>query len=138
MSVPSLSSTPTVRAAFAAAQYGPSAGQLEADRKALAGAGLAKAPATPGMPSPADVKKAASQFEAIILRQLLEPSLEPLMSGGLGGDSAAGGGGMYSYLLTDTLASNLAQGGGLGWARLLEKQLSPATAGADPSQPISS
>jgi flagellar protein FlgJ len=137
MSISSLSATPTVRAAFAAAQYGPSAGQLEADRKALSEAGLAKAPATPGMPSPADVKKAASQFEAIILRQLLEPSLEPLMSGGLGGESA-GGGGMYSYLLTDTLASNLAQGGGLGWARLLEKQLSPASAGADPSQPTSS
>ena len=32
------------------------------------------------------IHAAAQQFEALILRQLLEPAMEPLMSGGLGGE----------------------------------------------------
>lgn len=83
-------------------------------------------------PSPADIKKAASQFEAIILRQLLKPSIEPIMSGGMGGSGGSGGGGgMYGFMLTDVLADNLSKGGGLGLARMLEKQLSPRVPGAD-------
>jgi Rod binding domain-containing protein len=73
---------------------------------------------------PAAIKKAASQFEAIILRQLLAPAIEPMMSGGLGGAQSSGGG-VYGYMLTDTLSNSLAQGGGLGLARMLEKQLTP-------------
>ena len=80
---------------------------------------------------PAAIKKAASQFEAIILRQLLAPSIEPMMSGGLGGAQGSAGGGMYGYMLTDTLATSLSQGGGLGLARMLEKQLTPHSAMAD-------
>jgi len=79
---------------------------------------------------PAGIKKAASQFEAIILRQLLAPSIEPMMSGGLGGAQGSGGG-VYSYMLTDTLANSLAQGGGLGLGRMLEKQLTPHATAAD-------
>jgi flagellar protein FlgJ len=79
---------------------------------------------------PAAIKKASSQFEAIILRQLLAPSMESMMSGGLGGAQGTGGG-MYGYMLTDTLATSLSQGGGLGLARMLEKQLTPHNAIAD-------
>jgi flagellar protein FlgJ len=79
---------------------------------------------------PAAIKKAASQFEAIILRQLLAPSMESIMSGSLGGAQGTGGS-MYGYMLTDTMASSLAQGGGLGLARMLEKQLTPRGAVAD-------
>ena len=79
---------------------------------------------------PASIKKAASQFEAIILRQLLAPALEPMMSGGLGGMKDAGGG-IYGYMLTDTMAGSLAQGGGFGLARMLEKQFSPPAPAAD-------
>ncbi len=69
---------------------------------------------------------AAKQFEAIILRQLLAPAIEPMMSGGLEGKSTGGsGGGVYGYMLTDTLANSLSQGGGLGLSRILEKQLTP-------------
>jgi peptidoglycan hydrolase FlgJ len=70
---------------------------------------------------------AARQFEAIILRQLLSPAIEPLMSGGLTGGQAAagGGGGVYGYLVTDVLANSLSQGGGLGLSKMLEKQLTP-------------
>lgn len=69
---------------------------------------------------------AARQFEAIILRQMLSPVIEPLMNNGLGtGASSSGGGGVYGYMLTDVLANSLSQGGGLGLSRMLEKQLTP-------------
>jgi len=69
---------------------------------------------------------AAKQFEAIILRQLLAPAIEPMMNGGLEGKgTGGGGGGVYGYMLTDTLANSLSQGGGLGLSRILEKQLTP-------------
>ncbi len=79
-------------------------------------------------PSPEDIKKAAAQFEAIIMRQLLAPSIEPIMSGGLGGSSsAASGGGIYGHMLTEVLADSLARGGGIGLGRMLEQQLSSAS-----------
>jgi len=131
-----LSSNPSVRAAMLASQSGsasaqPTAAQLEQDRKALASSSSAPAlPAGQRPVTPADVKKAASQFEAIIIRQLIEPSITPIMSGGLGGGESSGGG-VYGYMLTDVLSNSFAQGGGLGWANLLEKQLSSHPAGAD-------
>jgi peptidoglycan hydrolase FlgJ len=81
-------------------------------------------------PSSQQVRAASRQFEAIILRQLLTPAIEPLMSHGIGGKSEgnAGGGGVYGYLVTDVLANSLSQGGGLGLSRMLEKQLSPKSA----------
>lgn len=130
MSIPALSAQPSVQAAL----YGlktdgtPTAAQLAADRKALSG--TTKASGASASNSVADVKKAASQFEAIILRQLLAPSIEPVMSGGMGGTSSAGGG-IYGYMLTDVLSNSLAQGGGMGLGRMLEKQLTPAHSGAD-------
>jgi flagellar protein FlgJ len=89
------------------------------------GAGTASSSA---QPSAKQIQAAARQFEAIILRQLLTPAIEPLMSHGLGGKSVgngSGGGGVYGYLVTDVLANSLSQGGGLGLARVLEKQLTP-------------
>ena len=83
----------------------------------------AKAKAS-GAASPSEIKRAASQFEAIILRQLLAPTIEPLMSGGLGG-AGAGGGGVYGYMLTDVLADSLSKGGGLGLSKMLTRQLTP-------------
>lgn len=69
---------------------------------------------------------AARQFEAIILRQLLSPAIEPLMSGGMTeGQSVGGGGGVYGYLVTDVLANSISQGRGLGLSKMLEKQLTP-------------
>ncbi|MBX7122545.1 MAG: rod-binding protein [Opitutaceae bacterium] len=84
----------------------------------------AKAKAS-GAASPSEIKRAASQFEAIILRQLLAPTIEPLMSGGLGGAGAGGGGGVYGYMLTDVLADSLSKGGGLGLSKMLTRQLTP-------------
>lgn len=76
-------------------------------------------------------QQAAKQFEAIIIRQLLAPALQPLMEGGLAGEGGASGGGqMYGYLLTDTMANCLSQGGGLGLSKVLEQQLTPKSEAA--------
>ena len=84
---------------------------------------LPSARGIPAQPGAADIKKAAGQFEAIILRQLLGPSIEPMMAGGSGAGGA--GGGVYGYLLTDVLCASLGSSGGLGLGRMLEKQLAP-------------
>jgi Rod binding domain-containing protein len=66
-------------------------------------------------------KAAASQFEAILLRQFLNDSVGSMM----GGEKSAQGS-VYGYLLTDVLSQKLAQGGGLGLAKTIEQQLTPA------------
>jgi flagellar protein FlgJ len=81
----------------------------------------AKAP-----PTSDQIKAATQQFEAILLRQFLAPAIEPLMSGG-GEGATNSGGGVYGYMLTDTLATALAAGGGLGLAGMFEQQLAPAS-----------
>lgn len=91
-----------------------------------------------------DVQKVAKQFEAIIVRQLLKPAIDPIMSGGSmggGGSVGGGGGGVYGYLLTDVLANSLSSGGQMGFANMVEQQLTPAalkaaygqSAGSDPA-----
>lgn len=136
MNVEALSTASSARAALIAAQVSnnsaqPSAAQIQSDRNTLAQNDVAgskvmgKKAATPE-----EIKKAASQFEAIILRQLLAPTIEPVMSGSMG-EGQSSGGGVYGYMMTDVLATSLAQGGGLGWARMLQKQLSSTPHGAD-------
>jgi flagellar protein FlgJ len=79
--------------------------------------------------TPAELAKAAQQFEAIMVRQLLAPAIEPMMNGGsLGGEGSQGGGGVYGYMLTDVLANSISQGGGLGLAGVITSQLGPAPA----------
>jgi peptidoglycan hydrolase FlgJ len=58
----------------------------------------------------------AQQFEAILLRQLLGPTLQALP--GAGNE-------IYGYMLTDALAQKLSAGNGLGLASLLERQFAP-------------
>jgi peptidoglycan hydrolase FlgJ len=121
MSIPALSSVSPAEPAWARALNAP--------------ASMPSARGVPAQPSAADIKKAAGQFEAIILRQLLGPSIEPMMNGGLGGSAGSGGGGgVYSYLLTDVLCGKLGSAGGLGLGRMLEKQLTPPPA-ATPEEP---
>jgi flagellar protein FlgJ len=103
---------------------------MQALRADQASTGVNTLKSTNSSRDPTAIKKAATQFEAIILRQLLSPSIEPMMSGGLGGAKDSGGS-MYGYMLTDTLATSLSQGGGLGLARMLEKQLTPRSASTD-------
>lgn len=76
--------------------------------------------------SPDDIAKAARQFEAVLVRQLLAPAIEPLFAG-----EGVSGGGVYGYMLTDTLATAITEGGGLGLSGLLQHQFSPSNALAE-------
>jgi peptidoglycan hydrolase FlgJ len=95
---------------------------------AAAMAALASPAATGGTAKPtattdAQRKKAAAQFEAILVRQLLSQSVGSMM-GGTGHTSGM----IYGDLMTDVLAQKLTSGKGLGLGRMIEKQLSPAAA----------
>src|SRR5450432_1350838 len=65
-------------------------------------------------------KQVSSQFEAIMVRQMLSKSVSSMMGGS---DSVAGG--VYGDMMTDVLSQQLTAGRGLGLGRLLEKQLTP-------------
>ncbi len=62
----------------------------------------------------------ASQFEAILVRQMLSKTMTSMMGSG---DGAAGN--VYGDLITDTLAQSLTAGQGLGLSRMIEQQLTP-------------
>ena len=94
---------------------------------ALASGG--RATALRNLPQSEQVKAAAGQFEAIIVRELLQDSVGKLA----GGDK--NGGGMYGYMLTDVLASKLTAGGGLGLGKIFEQQLAPRHPAA-PASPM--
>jgi Rod binding domain-containing protein len=79
------------------------------------GTARAAAPATD-----AQRKKAAAQFEAIFVRQLLGKSVGSMLGG-----SEHTTGMVYGDLMTDVLAQNLTAGQGLGLSRMIEKQLTP-------------
>lgn len=73
--------------------------------------------------SPAEQRAAvASQFEAVLVRQMLGKTMTKML-GGDSGDGAAGG--VYGDMLTDTLAQQLTSGRGLGLGRMIEQQLTP-------------
>lgn len=116
------------------------------DVSALNAASMAGAPATHAARStqplsPAALRKASAevqraevsaQFEAILVRQLLAPTMTAMV-GNEGGAAAS----VYGDMLTDTLAQQLTRGGGLGLGRLLQQQLTPRAALAAVSTPTS-
>lgn len=86
---------------------------------------VASAPGgTPNAPvTAAQRHKAAQQFEAILVRQMLSKSVGSM----LGGEGHTAGL-MYGDLMTDVLAQNLTQGKGLGLGKIIETQLTPRSA----------
>jgi flagellar protein FlgJ len=73
------------------------------------------------LPASEQVKAAAGQFEAILVRQFLEKSVGNI----LGGESGGPGASVYGFMLTDVLSNQLTAGGGLGLGKILERQLTP-------------
>lgn len=71
----------------------------------------------------------AGQFEAIMLRQFLQESVGSMMGGSNGGVS----GNVYGYMLTDSLAQKLTEGGGMGLAPMIAQQLTPRGKTIDPA-----
>lgn len=78
--------------------------------------------ASPTASTAAQRKKAAAQFEAIMVRQLLSKSVGSMMGG-----SGHTTGLIYGDMMTDVLAQKLTEGQGLGLGRLIEQQISPPT-----------
>lgn len=100
----------------------PVARQERQAAASLATAGHARA--LKNLPQSEQVKAVAGQFEAILLRQFLQDSVSKIM----GGEESGPSGNVYGYMLTDVLASKLSEGGGLGLAKVIQKQLTPRTA----------
>ena len=69
---------------------------------------------------------AAAQFEAILVRQMLGPTMKSM----LGGEESGAAGSVYGDMLADTLAQQLTSGRGLGLSRFIEQQLTPRGAAA--------
>lgn len=65
---------------------------------------------------PARIAQAAQQFEGILLRQILNESLKPLLENGPGAQ-------VYGYFLTGSLAESIGKAGGLGLGSVLQTQL---------------
>jgi Rod binding domain-containing protein len=76
---------------------------------------------------------AAEQFEAILVRQLLGDALKPMLGGSSEGGQAPGSD-VYQYLVTDVVSQSVAQGGGLGIAKMLVAQLTPKGETADKTE----
>lgn len=77
--------------------------------------------------APAEQRAAvAAQFEAILVRQLLGQTMTKM----LGSDEGAAAG-IYGGLLTETIATQLTAGPGLGLGRIIEQQLTPKGATTD-------
>ena len=93
---------------------GPNLGVSRSHGQPLSGKALRNA-------SPADQsKEVAAQFEAILVRQLLGPTMTSM----LGKDGGAASN-VYGDMLTDTFSQQLTRGGGLGLGGLLAQQLAP-------------
>lgn len=75
--------------------------------------------------SPERVSKAACDFEAILLRSLLEPLQKSFSK--IAGDADAAGQEDYQYMGTEALASAIASNGGLGIAKMITTQLMRAS-----------
>jgi peptidoglycan hydrolase FlgJ len=76
-------------------------------------------------------KKAAAQFEAILVRQMLSKSVGSMM----GGEGKTAGM-MYGDLMTDILAQKLTAGAGLGLGKMIETQLTPKAAAHGAAPPV--
>lgn len=117
MNIPALNSVPHLSAADLAL-HTPALTPAERARAShLKGSALRNA-------SPAEQRAAvASQFEAILVRQMLQKTMTSMLGKG---DEAATS--VYGDLLTDTMAQQLTAGSGLGLAQVIEKQLAPRAA----------
>ncbi|MGE0790443.1 MAG: rod-binding protein [Sandaracinaceae bacterium] len=93
---------------------------------APAGAPLPAALATQSTASPEDARRqritqAATQFESLLIQQLVQVMRSTVGEGGLFGSGA--GSAMYSSMFDQNLADAMSQGGGLGMRAILERSM---------------
>lgn len=70
---------------------------------------------------PEKIAEASRQFEAILLRQILEAAQKPVIQSKLQDDSTAGS--IYRDLLTNQLADSISKSGSFGLAKTFQQQL---------------
>lgn len=90
--------------------------------------GLSAADLAAKLPKNEKLGKACDQFEGMLVRQILQDGLKPLLAKPPG--SGAAGAGFYEYMLTDTLANGVAENNAMGISHLLQTQLSPRGSGS--------
>jgi Rod binding domain-containing protein len=73
---------------------------------------------------------ACQQFEAVLLRQVLEQSMKPTFSSSLVNDSATSG--IYRDWMTSSLAEQISRSGALGLGTMFENQLTRPEAVSPP------
>jgi flagellar protein FlgJ len=72
------------------------------------------------------IAEASRQFEAILLRQFLSESQKPVITSEFTDNSSSAG--IYQDMISNQLADSLSRGGGIGLAKVFERQLSPHAA----------
>ena len=87
----------------------------------MAGAPAAELGASRDDPRTAQVEAAATQFEALLLRQLVATMRSTLGEGGLFGSGA--GSNMYSHLFDQSLSDSMAASGGLGLREVISRSM---------------
>jgi Rod binding domain-containing protein len=90
---------------------------LAAISSQLSPIGLDKIETAGNSQDPKTIAKVSKQFESILLRQFLGESMKSLLQDGPSGQ-------VYGYFLTDSLANEISEGGGIGLAHIIQTQLS--------------
>lgn len=78
------------------------------------------------------LRKAASDFETILIRQMLAP-LEKSMTQAMGG--AGGASPMVGSMVLESLSQSIAAGGGLGFASIIEEAMRPRVTSGPSAHP---
>lgn len=89
--------------------------------------GASPAPESPAVSKKDEsARKAALEFESILVRQMLGP-LEKSLTSGIGGGSASSP--MVGSMILESLSRSIAEGGGLGLADVIEQAFTAASQG---------
>jgi len=70
------------------------------------------------------IHEASRQFEAMLLRQILETTQKPVIKSKFSDNSTAGS--VYRDMVTSQLAESISKSGGFGLAKTFEQQLEPS------------
>jgi Rod binding domain-containing protein len=92
----------------------------------IAAAEVSGSGATPAAPSPRLVR-AAHEFEAQMMKELLKPMTSTNGLDGEESDTASGSGGALGEFASEALGRGLSEAGGFGIASSIVKQLTPAS-----------
>ena len=85
------------------------------------------------LPKNEKLSKACDQFEGMLVRQILNEGLKPLLAKTPG--SSIAGAGVFDYMMTDTLAKGITGRSALGISHLLQEQLSTHPPHTPPATP---